>query len=54
MGSTWQQCQEENGVNCWNLQTGQSAAKPQTEEGSTTIPKGSRIKRFEAQGTPNG
>ena len=54
MGSTWQQCQEENGVNCWNLQTGQSAAKPQTEEGSTTISKESRIKRFEAHRTPQG
>ena len=28
-------------VNCWELSLRQSAAKPQYEEGSTTIPKGS-------------
>jgi len=39
-----------NPVNCWELQNGQSAAKPQTEEGSTTISKESRIKRSEVQG----
>ena len=39
-----------NPVNCWELQTGKSAAKPQIEEGSTTISKESRIKRSEVQG----
>ena len=38
-----------NPVNCWELQNGQSAAKPK-REGSTTISKESRIKRSEAQG----
>jgi hypothetical protein len=38
-----------NPVNCWELQTGQSAAKPE-REGSTTISKESRIKRSEVQG----
>jgi len=28
-----------NSVNCWEVQTGQSAAKPQIEEGSTTSRK---------------
>jgi hypothetical protein len=38
-----------NPVNCWELQNGQSAAKPE-REGSTTISKESRIKRSEVQG----
>ena len=39
-----------NPVNCWELQNGQSAAKPIKWEGSTTIPKGSTLKRVEVQG----
>lgn len=33
--------------NCWELPQGQSAAKPFNGERSTTIPKGSTLKRVE-------
>jgi len=44
-----QQCIIDNSVNCWEIQNGQSAAKPSRREGSTTIPKGSTAKWLEAQ-----
>ena len=41
-------------VNCWELSLRQSAAKPQYEEGSTTIPKASTLKQVEMPAIPCG
>jgi len=52
-GLIWEQISEEPcellGTPKWTI-----SSQAQKWEGSTTIPKGSRIKRSEAQGTPNG